>query len=260
MELVVENQLPSPISLSSFIDSEFEEATSSPDEPTVNTNPRINSYGRPSAAILPTPRNAEHQPDGGSGHLPTYPPNFHAETSSFQPWHANVPAEQDIPRSSTDNADWTNIHVMPMYEQQNNAVVNNMTPLVIQLPPRGAPSMIQRVTVPAHPAVQIGFPFHVTHSPNLLLIPVNERMNIRLFPTVMPNVAGYCERCNKSYDQVALETLGEYLAATAYEGETVRVRGVRSRAFIDGFEAALFCFKSAGLSEPQRCDGAVVQP
>ena len=71
--------------------------------------------------------------------------------------------------------------------------------------------MIQRITAPTHPAVQIGFPFHVTHSPNLLLIPVNER----LFPTVMPNVAGYCERCNKSYDQVALETLGEYLAPTA---------------------------------------------
>ena len=260
MELVVENQLPSPIFLFSFIDSEFEEATSSPDEPSVNSNSRVNSYGRPTAAILPTPRNAEHQPDGGSGHLPTYPPNFHAETSSFQPWHTIVPVEQDNPRSSTENADWTNIHVMPMYEELNNTVVNNMTPLVIQLPPRGAPSMIQRITAPAHPAVQIGFPFHVTHSPNLLLIPVNERMNIRLFPTVMPNVAGYCDRCNKSYDQVALETLGDYLAATAYEGETVRDRGVRSRAFKDGFEAALFCFKSAGLSEPQRCDGAVVQP
>ena len=112
-----------------------------------------------------------------------------------------------------------------MYEEQNNTVVNNMTPLVIHQCPKGAPSVIQRVTAPTHPAVQIGFPFHVTHSPNLLLIPVNERMNIRLFPTVMLNVAGYCDRCIKYYDQVALETLGEYLSATAYEGETVRDRG-----------------------------------
>ena len=133
-----------------------------------------------------------------------------------------------------------------MYEEQNNRVVNNKTPLVIQLPPRGAPSMIQRVTAPTLPAVQIGFSINVTHSPNLLLIHVNEKMIIRLFPTVMPNVAGYCERCNKSYDQVALETLGEYLAATAYEVETVRDRGVRSRTFMDGFEAAIFCFNKCG--------------
>ena len=81
--------------------------------------------------------------------------------------------------------------------------------------------MIRRIAAPTHPAVQIGFPFHVADSPSLLLLPVS----IRMFPTVMPIVAGYCKRCNKSYDQVALETLGEYLAATAYESETVRDRG-----------------------------------
>ena len=58
-----------------------------------------------------------------------------------------------------------------------------------------------------------------------------------------------------AFDQLALETLGDYLGATAYNEETVRDRGVRSRAFIDGFEAALFIFKNAGLSRPQRCDG-----
>ena len=66
----------------------------------------------------------------------------------------------------------------------------------------------------------------------------------------MPNVVGYCERCNKSYDQVALETLGEYLAATAYEDETVRDRGVRSRAFIDGFEAAFPVLKVRDCRSP----------
>ena len=63
----------------------------------------------------------------------------------------------------------------------------------------------------------------------------------------------------KTYDQVALETLGEYLTATTYDGETVRDRGVRSRAFIDGFEAALFIFKRAGLSQPVSCSGSGVQ-
>ena len=51
--------------------------------------------------------------------------------------------------------------------------------------------------------------------------------------------AAHCDWCGKSFDQVALETLGDYLMATAYDRETVRDRGVRSRAFIDGFEAAL---------------------
>ena len=139
----------------------------------MNTNSKVNSYGRLSAAILTTPRNAEHQPDGGSRHLQTYPPNFHAETSDFHPWPADVPVEQNVSGHSTGNADWTNIHIMPMYQKQNNTVVNNMIPLVIQLPPRGAPNMIQRITAPTHHAVQIGFPFHATHSPNLLLIPVN---------------------------------------------------------------------------------------
>ena len=75
----------------------------------------------------------------------------------------------------------------------------------------------------------------------------------------MPNVAGHCDQCGKTYDQVALETLGNYLAATAYGRDTVRDRGVRSRAFIDGFEAALFIFKRAGLSQPVSCAGSEVQ-
>ena len=75
----------------------------------------------------------------------------------------------------------------------------------------------------------------------------------------MPNVAGHCDQCGKTYDQVALETLGNYLAATAYGRETVRDRGVRSRAFIDGFEAALFIFKRMGLSQPVSCVGSQVQ-
>ena len=76
----------------------------------------------------------------------------------------------------------------------------------------------------------------------------------------MANVAGYCDLCGKCYVQIALETLGEYLVETEYEGETVKERAIRSRAFIHGFEAALFLFKNAGLSHPSRCDSSVGQP
>ena len=75
----------------------------------------------------------------------------------------------------------------------------------------------------------------------------------------MPNIAGFCDWCGKTYDQIALETLGEYLLATSYEAETVRDRNVRSRAFKDGFEAALFTFKNAGLLQPSTCMGSGVQ-
>ena len=138
--------------------------------------------------------------------------------------------------------------------------MSNVTPLVVQLPPRGAPNILPRVPIPIHPMVQVGFLFPVApHSTNVLFMPINERDNCRLFPTVMPNVAGICEYCSKTYDQIALETLGDYLAATTDDGETVRERGVRSRAFIDGFEAALFIFKRAGLFQPYSCTGSVVQ-
>ena len=75
----------------------------------------------------------------------------------------------------------------------------------------------------------------------------------------MPNVAGFCNWCGKCYDQISLEILGEYLIATAYDAETVRDRGVRSCAFIDGFVAALFSFKRAELSQSHSCAGAFGQ-
>ena len=127
------------------------------------------------------------------------------------------------------------------------------------MPPRGGPDTLREHNFPIYPGVQWGFPFHVVHSPNVLFIQIDVRRNFRLFPTVMPNLAGHCDQFGKTYDQVALETLGKYLAATAYERETVRDRGVRSRAFIDGIEAALFIFRRAGLSQPVSCAGSEVQ-
>ena len=61
-----------------------------------------------------------------------------------------------------------------------------------------------------------------THSTNALLLPSSERDLYRLTPTVMPNIAGCCNWCGRTPDQIGLETLGEYLIATAFDGETVR--------------------------------------
>ena len=101
--------------------------------------------------------------------------------------------------------------------------------------------------------------FQVRHSTNLLLLPLYERQMYRLLSTVMPNVGGFCIWCGTCYNLIALETLGKYLVATSYDGETVRDIGEMSRAFIDVFEAALFSFKGARLSQPHGCSGPVLQ-
>ena len=61
------------------------------------------------------------------------------------------------------------------------------------------------------------------------------------------------------YDEVAFDALAANTATTKYPGETVRNRNIRSLAYLDGFEAALICFKNAGLSQPRACVGSAVQ-
>ena len=81
----------------------------------------------------------------------------------------------------------------------------------------------------------------------------------QLNPPVMPHVQGNCHWCGRTYDEVALDAVAAYTAATDYHGETVRDRNISSRAHLDGFEAALICFKNAVLSQPRACVGSVVQ-
>ena len=81
----------------------------------------------------------------------------------------------------------------------------------------------------------------------------------QLDPPFMPHVQGNCHWYGRTYDEVALDALAAYTAATEYPGETVRDRNIRLRAYLDGFEAALICFKNAGLSQPRACVGSVVQ-
>ena len=81
----------------------------------------------------------------------------------------------------------------------------------------------------------------------------------QLNPPVMPHVQGNCHWCGRTYDEVALDALAAFTTATEYPGETVRDRNIRSRAYLDGFEAALICFKNAGLSQSRACVGPVEQ-
>ena len=89
--------------------------------------------------------------------------------------------------------------------------------------------------------------------------PIINQPILQMNPSVMPEVAGYCSGCNKTYDQIAVETLTHYVAWSEYPDETIRDRNVRSRAFIDGFGAALICFKNAGLLASYPCEMSGVQ-
>ena len=247
MELLEENPLSSPVSIQSFVDSEFEEVDMPPESPETEANVRVNSYGRPVAAILPIPRASVQQQAGTFRPVPTYPPNFVQGSSNFH-------------QTQADNTNAQEGSNLPSYETEEvpYPITSDITPMVIHLPPRNMGIVPINFNGHIHQNAQFGFPFNILHSSKVLLMPVNARQNFRLFPTIMPNVAGFCDWCGRIFDQVALETLRDYLGATAYNEETVRDRGVRSRAFIDGFEAALFIFKNAGLSRPQRCDGSGV--
>ena len=84
--------------------------------------------------------------------------------------------------------------------------------------------------------------------------PANSQQILQMNPSVMPEVAGFCSRCNKTYDQIAVETLTHYVNWSEYPDETIRDRNVRFRAFINGFGAALICFKNARLSATYPCE------
>ena len=229
-----------------------------PETPDREPNVQVNSYGRPIEAILPTPRTSVQQQDGTIRPVPTYPPNFVRESSDFhqaQIVNANAQGVTNLPTHEPEGI-YPQASFIP--EELPYPATNDITPMVIQLPPKNMGIEPVNFNVHLQQITQFGFPFNFLHSTNVLLMPINERQNFWLFSTVLPNVSGFCDWCGRTFDQVALETLGDYLGATAYNEETARDRGVRSRAFINGFEAALFIFKNARLSRPQRCDGSGV--
>ena len=231
----------------SFVASEFKEENLFPWTVSNTQNTSVNSFGRPIATI-PSNVRADREARGILPRpIPNYPLNHSPESTAFQQTHIREPVE----RNRHDN------NVQPNGGNHNAGQGFNLSPMLFPVPLRGTAA--DTFLAPVQPLTQIDFPFSATHSTNLILIPAQERQSIRLLKTVMPNVAGYCDICGKCYDQIALETLGEYLVATEYENETIKERAIRSRAFIHGFEASLFLFKNAGLSHPARCDGSVVQ-
>ena len=190
MEMIDEHHSHRSSSPTSFIDTEFEESPESPDDQEMEDSHSLNSYGRASAAILPTSRGkglVQHP-------IPTYPPRFIAGSSDFNVIRENT---QEVSANSF-NTGFTSTQiglpianpVMPL------ANIDNPAPMMIQIPPvvpyiAAVQNAHQMQPVPQPPLKQL-FPMQATHSTNVLLLPSSERDLYRLTPTVMPNIAGYC--------------------------------------------------------------------
>ena len=128
----VEEDLPfTPSSLPSFIDSELELENEPSNDPNPDTDIRLKSYGRPTAAILPTPRNAEHQSDTASQLVPTYPPNYHPNSSDFYPWDGNVNNGRNVTQNASQDEGQESVLILPNYNETQRAPVSNATPLVV---------------------------------------------------------------------------------------------------------------------------------
>ena len=249
IELMDDVQDDTTYSPSSFIDSEFEEANLFPwTENTIATR-NTNSYGRPCARVLPVVR--EDQDEEGILPTPmvTQEPSQEYDHTNVRGTFTNDPMDYGLRDNVTRSQQLVSRNMQGF----------SLSPMLFPIPMGETTQETHHTPFVIQQSMQLGFPFNTVHSSNVLLIPARERQGMRLLPTVMPNVAGYCDFCGKCFDQMALETLGQYLVATEYDGETVKERAIRSKAFVHGFETALFLFKNAGLSHPPRCDGSAVQ-
>ena len=249
MELMSDPRDEPTDSPTSFVDSEFEESNLFPWMDNSGLTQDTNHYGRPCVRVMPVLRENQNE----SGVLPTPMPE---QTLNGGP---DLPVMQNTLTNDTMEYEPHDVGAQMQIPVSRNMQGFSLSPMLFPLQMADTAQEMHRTPLMIQQTTQIGFPFNTVHSSNVLLIPASERHGIRLLPTVMPNVAGYCELCGKCFDQVALETLGQYLVATEYEGETVKERTIRSKAFIHGFEAALFLFKNAGLSHPPRCDGSAAQ-
>ena len=179
MELIEESRVVSLVSLTSFVDSEFEETNESPEELGGDGlgNMRVNSYSRPTAAILPTHRLNSIQEGDVDAVPPTYPQGYNPEASAFLPQQQNAQNDQDSIVLQVYKIETADTHVMPTFVGvSSDPAAANMTPLIIHLPPRGGPDTLREPNFPIYPGVQLVF-FHVVHSPNVLFIPIDVRRN-----------------------------------------------------------------------------------
>ena len=115
----------------SFINTELEDSPMSPWEPQVREEGSTNSYGRPTAAILPTPRDNPQRSVPVNRPAATYPPNFEANASHFQMLQTNIfnNHHQTVYPSNYNQQEMT------APTSVDNMVVYNNAPLMIQIPP-----------------------------------------------------------------------------------------------------------------------------
>ena len=163
----------------SFIDTELEVSPMSPWESQVREEGSTNSYGRPTASILPTPRDNPQRSVPVKRPAATYPPNFVANASHFQMLQPNVfnNHHQTVYPSNYNQQEMT------APTSVDKMVVYNNAPLMIQIPPNGGRMDMRQQAQVVNNQQAFNFPFHVGHSTNLLLIPTSKRQMHRLFPT-----------------------------------------------------------------------------
>ena len=208
MDIIEEHQFSRESSSTSFIDTELEDSPMSPYDTAEPMGVPVNSYGRPSAAILPTPRNTTQAPAAIIRPIATNPTNFTANNLNFQAQqlvdHGHQQTHRVLNGIHTDGVN-PNSAFTPI---SNNLPMYNNAPLMIQIPPHEGSLHIPRLRGGPNRVPNHHFPFQVGHSTNLLLLLLQERQMYRLLPTVMRNVAGFCDWCGKCYNLIALETGG----------------------------------------------------
>ena len=64
----------------------------------------------------------------------------------------------------------------------------------------------------------------------------------------------FCTVCGKTYQEIVIDATERYVWGAARPSESTDERNARRRGFINGLEAGLLLFRTAGLSQPASCD------
>ena len=152
--------------------------------------------------------------------IPTYPPGFSSESSNFNMIGDNM---QEIQMDNFNNGN-INAQNEPTLTNPTMPTVNitNPAPLMIMIPPFMPSFATVQGGHPVQPLPQQVLSVRTTHSTSVPLLLASERNLYRLSPTVMPNIAVSCNWYGRTYNQIGLEILREYLLATGEDAETVR--------------------------------------
>ena len=149
MEIIEEHQFSSGSSLTSFIDTELEDSPMSPWESAEPSTRPVNSYGRPAAAILPTPRSNNHETTVVNRPIPTYPPNFANTYPIYQPQQITDPTyhQADHPVNGIQPRTLGNSGAFSA--NPNGLPIFSNAPIMIQIPPHeGSAHVSQLITGP----------------------------------------------------------------------------------------------------------------